>query len=144
MVDSSVGRVLHGQHPFQVIVHLVQQIGRVVSAFRDVHPLTDKIVRKAGINRLHQSDGISGVHNVLVIISGIIPSSRRRNHRSRLTFRPGSIGMYQHLVIWMACRTAPPTRISRFDGHTRTLVIERFQSGIGQRGQHLFLYFECH
>ena len=143
VIDSAVGRVLHGQQPAKAVVNLVQKVGRGVAAFGDAHALLAEVVGEQPISRLHQANAEGGINHVFAIVASIVPTLRGRQHVARLALRPGGAGMHLHLGIGMCGRAAPLSGIRLFNRHTGPLVIERLEGSIGHGSQRTFLDFEC-
>lgn len=77
MVYPAAYRILHGEHPVKVVVHLVKKVGGGITAFRNIRILSGEIVRHKTIHTIEQAYGETGIHNIFIIVTGIIPSLGR-------------------------------------------------------------------
>ena len=139
MINTTISRVLHGEHPLQIIHQFVQEVGRLVVALRDIHldGIELRLVHLVGIK--HDTNGKCRIHNVLVIVASIIPAPRRGNDRScRTTFRCCR-RMHFHLRVGMSQRTSELPCILGINRHTRTNQIERLDGCLRQLLQRLWL-----
>ena len=76
MIDTDVVRILHGEHPAQVEIELVEDVGCLVAALRDVHVQTIIVRLVLFVGAEHDTYGESGVDDVLVEVTGIVPAVR--------------------------------------------------------------------
>ena len=83
MINSPVCRILHGEHPPEVIKQLIDNIGDIVGVLRDGDVQCSAIFRVELIEQEQGVVGYTAVDNVFIVIAGIIPSSGAGDDRSR-------------------------------------------------------------
>ena len=79
VVDTAVVGILHGEHPAQVVHHLVEHVGRLVLALRDVDAEAVVIATVLLVAAEHDADGEGRVDDVLVVVASVVPAARRRD-----------------------------------------------------------------
>ena len=144
VIDTAVVGILHGNHPFQVIHQLVQEVSRLVTLLRDVHlqGIEVSLVLLVGVE--HQSHRVGRVDDILVEVARIVPSVRRRDDGACWTSWRDSRRVNHDLRVGMSQRTGPLSGILRLDGHTRAVQVERLDASSRQVRQCMFLDFYWH
>ena len=74
MIDTPIVGILHGEQPFQVEHHLVQEVGRMVSAFGDVGVEFVKVATLLFVGSKHEPDAEGRIDHILVVVACIIPA----------------------------------------------------------------------
>ena len=129
VIDATVVGVLHREEPTEVEHHLVEEVGRLVAALRDVGVEGCEIVGKLFVGSEHQADAERGVDHILVVVAGIVPAVGRTDDGTCRTLLSSCRWMDEHLRVGMTERTVVcPTP---FDGHTRADEVEQTQRGLG-------------
>ena len=127
MIYTSVRGVLHGEHPAQVEHHLVQQVGRRVTAFWDMCVQPREIVFILLVGMKHEPYRESGVDDIFIVVACIIPTQRRLDETAcRATFRRCR-GMYHHQLVGMASPAGVHTGIVSHDRRTATHQVEELE-----------------
>ena len=105
MIHAAVIRVLHRQHPFQVVHDFVEIVGDVVARLGNVERhvvvvcLVDDIVLK------HEAACEAGVDDVFVVVARVIPSSGRCDDRPGRALGRRCRRVYDDFVVGMCRRT---------------------------------------
>ena len=144
MVNTTV-LVLHRKHPVQIPADFFEERRHLREFTRDVPLERIHESREVFIKFQKRKHGNARVHNVLAVITGIVPAALRldnlrvsllgsglalglRNNRCRRQIRT----VNSHAIINMACRTSPLACIARIESHTCTLVVEPLEGGLRQ------------
>ncbi|OPZ66531.1 MAG: hypothetical protein BWY82_02987 [Verrucomicrobia bacterium ADurb.Bin474] len=80
VIDPSVCRILHGEHPIEVPLDFIQEVWDVVPAFGDVKIQSVEVFGKHPVGQQECVGRNPGIDDVLVVVSGIVPSLWCGNH----------------------------------------------------------------
>ena len=144
MVNTTV-LVLHRKHPVQIPADFFEERRHLREFTRDVPLKRIHECREVFIKFQKRKHGNARVHNVLAIVTGIVPATLRldnlrvsllgsgfalglRNDRRRRQIRT----VNSHAIVNVACRTCPLACIARIESHTCTLVVEPLEGSLRQ------------
>jgi hypothetical protein len=77
VIHPTICRVLHREHPFQVVHYLVEQVGYPIATFGNVQVKTCEILWYLLIDSQHLRNGESRIDDILIIVTCVIPSKWR-------------------------------------------------------------------
>ncbi len=131
MIHSAVVGILHRQHPAEIPEQLVQQVGQRVFTLRDIQFNAVGVFWVILYQREHGSHGDPRIHDIFVVIAGIVPAFRGADNRAFWSLGGGGRGMHQHTVIRVAGCALPFPGILLRQGGGDPLKVVGFDRCIG-------------
>ena len=123
MINTSIFRILHRQHPSQVIQCLRSQVSNPFSMVGYIQVQIHRTVHLAG--QQHCVHCYRTIYNIFIVITRIIPSAR---HRQFCPLWPTSrccCRMYLYLCVWVTSCARPSPSMLLIYCHRGSVVIER-------------------
>ena len=145
LVVNTTILVLHRKHPVQIPADFFEERRHLRKFTRDVPLERIHECREVFIKFQKRKHGNARVHNILAVVTGIVPAALRldnlrvgllgsglalglRNNCRRRQIRT----VNRHAIVDVASRTSPLARIARIESHARTLEIEPLESSLRQ------------
>ena len=132
VVHAPVGGVLHGEHPAQVPQRFLHQIGHGITGLRNVDFESARVLGEVLVERQQGGDGNPRIHDVLVVVPGVVPPAGRGDHGSRRAAGARRGRMHEHPSVGVARGTAPLAGVAGFERQRCALEVKGLQGGSHQ------------
>ena len=145
LVVNTTVLVLHRKHPVQIPADFFEECRHLREFTRDVPLERIHECREVFIKFQKRKHGNARVHNVLAVVTGIVPTALRLdNLRVSLLGSRLALGLChncrrrqirtvnRHAIVNVASGTSPLTCITRIESHACTLVVEPLEGSLRQ------------